>query len=169
MGIELKLDIESTRAKIAALVAAYPELAEDDVLRADMIEGETDAFALIDDLIDMIAHTGSVIDAIKARRDEMKERSERFERRKDALRGFLKQLACDIGIKKAERPIATISLRPGQPKVVGSANPDLLPDDCVTITRTANLTKIRQFLAQGMAVDGYSLSNSETQLVVKFR
>jgi hypothetical protein len=47
MSLDVRF-VEQARRDLTALLATYPELEEDEVLRLDMIEGETNALALID-------------------------------------------------------------------------------------------------------------------------
>ena len=47
----LPYDVRVLEAELASLLAAYPELADDEDLRRDTIEGETDAFAVLGRLV----------------------------------------------------------------------------------------------------------------------
>lgn len=55
-----RLDPQLVAREIYALIEAYPELAEDDVLRADTIEGETDAGRVVAMLLERLRHADAM-------------------------------------------------------------------------------------------------------------
>jgi hypothetical protein len=57
--------VEQARRDLIALLSAYPDLEQDDVLRLDMIEGETNALDLIDLLIAAEREALSLEEAVK--------------------------------------------------------------------------------------------------------
>jgi hypothetical protein len=92
-------------------------------------------------------------------------RRARFERRIEFLKAMILKLLEHAGLKKIELPEATLSAHSGAPRVLGSADPDTLPDVLCKITREPNLTKIKERLQEGGEVPGYVLSNAEPHLV----
>jgi hypothetical protein len=54
--------VDQARRDLASLLSLHPELEEDDVLRQDMIEGETGALELIDKLIEAEREAKFLID-----------------------------------------------------------------------------------------------------------
>lgn len=154
--------VDQARRDIAALLAAHPELAEDDILRLDMVEGLTDALGLIDRLIQAEREAKALAQGIDGELDRLKKRQERFEARRTALRKYIMQLLEAAGLKKVERSAATVSISAGKPKVIVT-DETLLPDHLVRIKREPNKTAIGEALARGK-VPGVTLSNSEPVL-----
>jgi hypothetical protein len=99
---------------VAALLQPY---ADDEDLYQDMIEGETDALDLLDSQIASMQNDEALAEAIKAQEANLKARRERIEWRADAHKKAALLIMNAAGLKKAERPRATISVRPGSVSV----------------------------------------------------
>ena len=82
----VRIDVDMLRQSIDALFLNYPELADDEDLRADMLEGETDIDSVLARLVNLAADAGTMQDAIKLRMSAMAERKARYERQEDAMR-----------------------------------------------------------------------------------
>jgi hypothetical protein len=75
----------------------------------------------------------------------------------------------ELGLKRIEAPDFTASLSAGKPKVK-VLNEALLPEHLCRITRTPNLTAIREFLEAGpLTLDGAVLSNPAPVLRILVR
>lgn len=74
-------EADMLRAEIETLIRHYPEIAEDEVLRADMLDGETALSDVLTDLIRMGEDAKAMSTATKARQDDLKARAQRFDRR----------------------------------------------------------------------------------------
>jgi hypothetical protein len=155
--------VEQARRDLTALLAAYPDLEQDDVLRLDMIEGETNALELIDLLIAAEREALSLEEAVRILQERLAIRQARFANRRGALRKYLMQLMEAAGLKKVERPAATVSIAAGRQKVV-ITNEDDLPTYCVRITREPDKTIIKDLLSGGHEINGAILSNAEPVL-----
>jgi hypothetical protein len=163
MSLDVRF-VEQARRDLAALLAANPELEQDEVLRLDMIEGETGALELIDLLIAAEREAMSIEEAVKILQDRLAIRQARFANRRGAIRKYLMQLMEAAGLKKVERPAATVSIAAGRPKVVVT-EPDLLPDYYCRIKREPNKDAIGKALKEGVErIPGATLSNPEPVL-----
>jgi hypothetical protein len=156
------------KAQIDNLLAAYPALAEDEILRADMIEGATDAFDLLAKLVACIEETDVLLDGIAARLAEFKERVTRLENRKHGLRSLIFKLMEAADLKKAELPTATLSIRAGAPKVI-ITDEAALPDLLCRLKREPDKARIKEMLSDGHEVRGAALSNSEPSLSIRVK
>jgi len=110
--------IEQARRDLTALLAAHPELEEDDVLRLDMVEGETNVTEMLDKLILSEREARAMEGAVVALLDSLVKRKQRFENRSKSLRKYIMQLMEAANLKKVERPAATVSIAAGRQKVV---------------------------------------------------
>jgi Gp157 protein len=155
--------------EIANLYLQYPELVDDDTLRVDTLEGATDLKELLTAIVRGIDDARALRDGTKLRLDELKARHDRFKMRIEFLRAMIIKILAHAGMKKIELPDATLSIKAGVPRVLGSADPASLPDDLCRVTREADMAKIRQRLQDGGAVPGYALSNAEPSLAVYVR
>jgi len=165
----IPLDPALVKHQIDNLLVQYPELAEDEQLRADMIEGATSAFEFLR-LIerkrqDACAMAGGIATNIA----ELSLRQGRFERRDQAMRAIAKKVMDAAQLQKVELPEATLSIRKGQQKLIGDADADLMPDAFVKTERKLNRTAIKEAIENGLVVPGFELSNGEPTLAVRIK
>jgi hypothetical protein len=162
MSLDMRF-VEQARRDLTALLAAHPELEEDDVLRLDMIEGETNALELIDLLIAAEREALSHEEKIKILQERLAIRQARFANRRGAIRKYLMQLMEAAGLKKVERPAATVSIAAGRPKVV-ITDESLIYEDFIRFRREPDKDKIGKALKGGEIIPGATLSNAESVL-----
>lgn len=159
-------DLSHVTQQIDALLREYPELMEDDVLRADMIEGSTDFPAVIGQLLDAERNASAMSDAIKGRRDALTERAQRYDRHSDGLRAAMLKMMQAGDLKKMALPEATISVRAGTPRVIVT-DETMIPEDLCRISISPDKKAIRERIDAGEAVPGAVLSNSEPSLAIR--
>lgn len=159
-------NIPALLASMEALLAAHPELADDETLRSDMLEGCTNAVEALSVLANWQAETEANIDVLKAREDLLKTRRHRMEKRAEVIRASMQKVLETAGLKKVELPEATISLRPGPAKVVIVDEHDL-PSEFVRIRREPDKRALAEALKSGKAVLGAVLANGEPTISVR--
>jgi hypothetical protein len=162
-------DADALRLEIQNLVREYPEIAEDEVLRADMLDGETSFSDVLTDLIRIGEDARAMRDATKARQDDLKARADRFGRRIEWTRRLMLAILDAAQLRKIELPEGTVYLKNNAPQIVGEVDGDKLPDDLVKIERKPDRTKIKEALKAGQAIEGLALSNSPPSIVVMVR
>lgn len=158
-------DLKSVRDQITALMLAQPELADDEVLREDMIEGQTNAKEFLSQLVRKIGATQAIANGTADYIGELQERKARLERREYALRSLIFKVMQTAELKKAELPEATLSVRAGQPKVV-IVNEQEIPRDFLRIKTEPDKSRIKAAIGAGEHVPGAALSNSEPTLAI---
>lgn len=164
----MRLDPMHIQQQINNLLLTYPELAEDDVLRVDMIEGETDAFEYLSHIVRNIGETKALASGISDWKKTLDERLTRFERREEAFRSLAFKIMQAADIKKAELPEATLSIRNGTPKVV-ITDETALPGACLKTTVTPDKTAIKEMITNGVSVPGALMSNGEPSLSIRVK
>ena len=163
------MNLDQLRFDIQNLLLQYPELAEDDVLREDTLDGVTDFREALSGIVRRIDNAMMLKSALNVRIDELKQRRERFDLRIDRLRELTLSVLQSANLKKLELPEVTLSQRAGLPQIVGEPDVDQLPDDLVRIRREPNRTAIREALLAHRELPGLSLSNAPPSLVVKMK
>jgi len=161
-----RLDASQIVTQIRALVAANPELLEDEVLAVDTLEGQTDALDLVDEILCKITITKALANGLKDYVEELSNRLVRYQGRQDALRTLLLRILQESGLKRLERPSATLSLAKGPPKVM-ITDENLLAFEFLRIRQEPNKMKIKEALLAGDTVPGAQFSNSETTLTIR--
>lgn len=123
-----------TAQQVAAVVAMLPD-DEDDRLREDMLEGETDLHAFAGKLLSHIEDDEGVINALADQIEGRKARQDRAKQRIASRRDMLAALLDIARIDKLTLPEATLTKRPGKPKLI-VANDDAVPDEFQAIKKT---------------------------------
>jgi len=154
--------------EIANLVLHYPELADDEQLRADMIEGETEAFEFLSRVVRSIGENKALASGIADYLGELAERKSRVERRIDAFRALAFHVMQKADLRKVELPEATLSVRNGTQKVIVS-DETALPDTCIKVVRSPDKTAIKERLSAGEEVPGAFLSNGEPSISIRVK
>jgi hypothetical protein len=165
----LEQQVNALRLQIEALLREYPELADDEFLRADMLEGETGINEVLTAIHRMIEDSKALREGTQPRIDDLVARSRRFQKRIDFGRDLIAKILEAANLKKIELAEATFSLRKGYPQLVGDPDPLVLPDELVKIVRSVDRKKIKEALEQGQAVEGCSLSNGPPLLTIRIK
>lgn len=163
------LDPKTIRQSIENLKITHPELLEDDEAWLSTLESETDFNELLTTIVRRIEDTKALVIGTKDRFEELKARKDRFEHRVETLRDLAFKIMQAADLAKVELPEATLSLRAGQPKIIGEPDPFFLPEHFRKTVVTANMTAIKEALKTGETVPGCELSNSPPSLTIRIK
>ena len=155
--------VDQARRDLETLLAVHPELEEDDVLRLDMIEGETTALDMLDKLIGAEREAKGLQECVASEMDRLNKRMQRFADRQRLLRKYMMQLMEAANLRKVERPAATVSIANGRPKVV-IIDESLIPPAYIRTKTEVDKESIGKTLKAMGEVPGATLSNPEPQL-----
>lgn len=162
----LALDAATVARHVEALFAAFPDLSDDEALRADMVEGETDLHRVVARALDHRMEARSMVEAIAERKSDLTERSARWQRREDAMDVLIKGLMEVSGLEKLTLPEATISISKSRASVE-ITNEAELPQGFVKLIRQPDKTAIGDALKAGADVPGACLAYGETLITVR--
>lgn len=157
------------RQSIENLKIAYPELLEDDEAWLSALESETSFNEVLTSVIRKIEDTKALVVGTKDRLDELKARVDRFDVRVFRLRELVWKLMQAADLKKVELPEATLSLRAGQPQLIGDFDLSTTPEQFHRATYSIDKTAIKEALKTGETVPGYSLSNSPPSITIRIK
>lgn len=160
-----KYDIDMLKRTIELLLERYPELREDEELKADMLEGATDFNETMDKLLRRTQDSIYLGKACQAAERDIHDRRKRFEKRVEFGRELMKHLMEAADVRKMEFPTATLSLMNTAPQVV-ILNEHEIPDDFMRIKKEPNKVLLKEMLEK-MDVRGATLSNGGTSLVIR--
>ena len=164
----LWLEAQFVKAEIGRLIDAYPDLAADEILRADMIDGETDAVKIIETALAERLDAVAIAEAIKARETDLAARRERFERKAEAMRSLISSIMKAAKQSRMQLAEATISVT--RPSVsVGIADVDELPQGFFRTVRQADKAAIRRAIENGETVPGAFLVTGSEGLRIQNR
>lgn len=162
----LQVDIAAFKAHVADLLDAYPELADDEDLRTDMFEGETDLHRLIERLVKGKLDADTMAAAVKARKSDIGERQARYERKAEGFKALIKSVMLAADLPKVTLPDATVSIT--KPRItVEITDENQLPQGFVEIRRIPKKAEIKAALEAGEEIPGAALGLSEDGLMVR--
>jgi len=98
---------------------------DDEQLVLDTVEGETDFFEVVDQVLERIAEDGAMVKAIEAQVADLAARKDRFKKRIDTHKALLEQAFIEADLPKVERPLATAYLSNRAPKVIVETESDI--------------------------------------------
>jgi hypothetical protein len=144
-----------------------PDMAADEALMHDMLEGETgNAMDVLDAVIRASIAAAGLAEEAAARAKNISARAARYKARAESLRGAAFAALTALELKRHERPDFTATVRAGQPAVI-ITDEDLLPAAFVRTKTEPDKTLIAAALKAGQAVPGADLTNATPSLMVK--
>jgi Siphovirus Gp157 len=164
-------DVINLRIEIEALLRDpdFAVLADDEILRADTLEGSTSLKDVLTSLATSEDDAKALRDGTGGRLEELSARKTRFGRRIDFVRALIQRVMEAANLPKIELPIATLSLRNNSQQLIGDGEGVDLPDDLVRIKREPDRPKIKEALKAGRIIPGFVLSNAPPSLVVRIK
>lgn len=152
------------RQQREALLAEFPELAEDTNTLADTLEGISMAPDLIAEFIRNARHDEANAEALTIMLREMSDRKQRFIYRAEKCRQAAMNIMNAIEVRKLEMPDFTCSIRAVPPRVE-IVNESLLPDELFKIVKHPDKQKIKEALAEGPLAGAHLTNGGETLAV----
>lgn len=113
----------------------------DDVLFADMMEGETNIDRIVLRIHEQIARDEEMLAGIKERQSAIAERKKRIETRRDNAKALIGKALRIARMPKLELPEVTYSVRDGKPSLE-VVDPAAVPEEYLTYKPTVNKTQI---------------------------
>lgn len=162
----LHVDAMFLAKQIARLCAEWPELAHDETLAHDMMEGATDLHDVVRRALNERDDATGMVESIKARKADLNERQRRFERRADAMERLIANLLDTAGLPKLTLPEATITPRSAIPHVEVD-DLDALPQGYFKLARVADKRAILASLTRNEDVPGAHLEGGKPGITVR--
>lgn len=162
------LEVQLIELEIQRLIEEYPDLAEDEDLRADMIEGSTAAYDVLDRILTKYREAEADASAIAERVGRLEARKESAEKRGAAMRRLALRLMTAGDLRSVKLPEGTLS------RVKGRESVEVTDESCLPtrfmkekVTRSPDKTAIKEMLLSGMDVPGARIVVGEETLQVR--
>lgn len=160
------LAAEDVIREINALLLEYPQLADDEELFRDMLEGNTRFNEIMDRLLIEMRDNETLADAAAARIGKLRERQTRLTHRMNFYRSLMHRLLTVTGIQSVALAEAKVSIMKSPEKVI-ITDESAVPDAFMKITKEPNKTAIKNAIKSGTYVPGAALSNGGTTISVR--
>ena len=154
--------------EIADLIAVYPELAEDETLRADTLEGATEINGILGKLVQEREAAYAMAEGVKVPVDDLRQRKARLERLGDGYGKAIERIMNAAGLPKAVLPNATLSISNAPPSIVVS-DEGQVPEQFWRVKREIDKPAINAAAKAGEEIPGVTVSNGGTRLTVRVK
>lgn len=160
---------EAQAAKLL-LDAVNEKFDDDEDAALTVVEGETSFLEVVDEALARLAVLNAYEDGIGATIKRLAERSGRLQTQAERIKGSLMMAMDTVGMKKLERPTATLSLAKSPDKAIITSEVDLPSGFLVEKTTvTPDKKAILAALKEGTAIPGAELSNGGVSLRILTR
>lgn len=166
MADVIAIDVAYTSRAIDAMLAAYPELLEDEDLRAGTLEAETSLPELLQKIARIRQEEIASLAGLDAYLEELGYRKSRKQRKIDALKGLMLKLMATARLPSLVLPEATISVVKGR-NTVSITDMAALPQGTFTTERKPDKAAIKRLMDAGEDVPGAALVVGENTLIVR--
>lgn len=160
------LAAEDVIKEINMLLAEYPQLAEDEELLKDTLEGNTRLHEIMEKFLSSMRENETLAEAVSQRVGKLRERQTRLTHRAQFYRTLMYRLLERTGVKSISLPEAKISVVNSPDKVIVT-DESAIPDAFCRITKEPNKTAIKNALKSGTIIPGATLSNGGTTIQVR--
>jgi uncharacterized protein YhaN len=160
--------VEQAMSAAQKLISELGPDADDLILRADTLDGATDALELARRIVRAALDAEAMADAAKARMEALASRHDRFKAQADRARTTVKEMLDVLGIPKLLDPEFTASLRAGPPKLL-ITDEQKLDEEFWRVSKSVDRPLIKAALDAGRRVEGATLSNGSQILSVRTR
>jgi hypothetical protein len=157
---------ENIISQINALLSEYPQLAEDEDLLKDTLEGNTRFNEVMDKFLGDMRENETLAEAISQRIGKLRERQTRLTHRAQFYRSLMHRLMDFAGIRSVSLTEAKISVVNSPEKVI-ITDESAIPDDFMRITKEPNKAAIKTALKSGSIISGATLSNGGSTISVR--
>jgi hypothetical protein len=164
MSINFKIDDLTTQ--LNSLMAEFPELEDDEQLRADVLEGETDIAEVMERIWSVECEAKGFIAGIAERQKDMAERKSRYAHKVEAMRRLMLLVLNRADLSKLELPEFTVSTRKVPPAVVID-DPTSVPFEFGSSKWAPDKKLIKTALEGGETVEGCHMSNGSISITVR--
>lgn len=153
---DLRQQVEAARALVAEL---YPILENDDELRRDTIEGETDLLDALRHAVARIVEIDALRTGIQATIKVLKDRLGRYDGQEECLRTAMLSAMEIGGLRRLETALGTISVKTVPPSVVVTEEADIPPEFWKRGDPKLDKRALLEALKDGTPIPGATLSN----------
>lgn len=160
------LAAEDVIREIKILLEDYPQLAEDEELFRDTLEGNTRFNEIMDRFLVEMRDNETLAEAISQRIGKLRERQTRMTHRAQFYRGLMHRLLSLVGIKSVALPDGKVSIVNSPDKVI-VVDESAVPDAFCKITREPNKIAIKNAIKSGQYIPGVVLSNGGTSIAIR--
>ena len=166
--MNIRFEMSDLKQAIDRMFLEYPELQDDETLRADMFEGETQFHSVLERIVDLSLDASSMSEAIKLRMNDLRDRKARFDFKEDCLRNLISNLMEVANLAKVILTSATLSVRNIAPSPI-VIDETQLPENCIRIKREPDMKAIKEQTEQGIAVAGTAMGNGKQSLTIRVK
>jgi hypothetical protein len=154
-----------TQSQVAAVALMLAD-SDDEQLKLDTLEGQTDLFEITRYLLGKVEEDEGVISALAEQISDRQARKQSAENRIKRRREAMMALIQAAKLEKLTLPEATLSVRAVAPKPLVT-DEAAVPDEYCKVIRKPDLTAIKAGMESGAVISGVSTDNGGYSLTVR--
>jgi len=151
---------------INALLIEFPQLADDEELLRDTLEGNTRFNEIMERFLSAMRENETLAEAVSKRVGKLRERQTRLTHRAQFYRSLMHRLMDRAGIKSLPLPEAKIVVVNSPEKVI-ITDEAAISDAFMRITKEPDKVAIKSALKNGTVISGATLSNGGTTISIR--
>lgn len=168
MADYLAMDAAKLASEIQYMLAVYPELADDEELRLDTLEGETDFNRIMSRLVRARNEKLASAEGLASYIGDLSDRKARHVRSADGVKALMLSLMSVADLPKLVLPEATISVTKPSTSVE-ITDIEALPQGTFATVRQPDKKAIKALIEAGDDVPGAALKSGDAGLTVRVK
>ena len=160
----LHIDAKEAEQIIEKLLSDYPELVDDDELKINMIEGETDFEKIVSRAVKEYNMAGAFATGLAGYIKDLQDRKGRFQKKQEAMKRLISSLMEAAQEDKITLPFVTAYFTTPR-TIVNVTDANQLPQGFYT--KTPNKTAIKAALEANQEIPGAELALGESGLTIR--
>lgn len=162
---DLRAELATDNLLKAELLSRWPELAEDEELLCDTLDGISNLDVAVLTVMRTAIEREAYAEAINGMIRTLRERQARLSGGAQKMRGAILAVMQAAGRKRIAAPDMTINVLPGQPGVVVT-DIDAVPEEFVKVEKSPRMREINAIIKSGGEVPGTAPRNPTPYLAV---
>ena len=162
---KVSLDVVKATQAASSLVAALSS--DDEALRHDMVEGETDLFEAIEAALSEIDECDVIAAGCKEKEAQFAERRRGREARAERLRGLIEQALLVADLPSVKLTGATITVKSTPPKPIYEDEAAIPSEFWRQSDPVLDKKKIAEAVKDGREIPGVTMTNGSTSLQIR--
>lgn len=158
--------VNDLERQIFVLKSEFPDLADDEELLKDTLEGETNFNEVMEKLVTQVREQDMMATAVAARINALRDRQTRHTMRMNFYRTLIFRLMQASGINRHRTTEGNLSVGNAPEKVI-ITDESAIPDEFMRTTKEPNKTAIKDALKAGNDVSGATMSNGGLSLTIR--
>lgn len=158
--------VQAMLTDVERLTQQYPEIADDEDFRRDVLEGQTDLNQILSYFVRLNRQSRANEIAVQLMIEELEKKEAAHKNKRELTRAIIQKILERANVSRVSLPEATIYTQATPQKVV-IVDEAKLPEHLVRVSYEPDKKAIKSELERGLEVPGATLSNGSQTIVIR--